>query len=328
MVRSGAYSYVNYGYEPTFAGGATANKSFGLQTRVTGWTLTHNRIDLNSLGQVEPKTFAYGQQSGTLGVGFVLSTDSTPALFQSIYGSAGAVGSLPTTYTYPSGGLGEGNAPKDVIGNSITVEIGFQADGGNIVRTLKGGVVNSLGISASVGDIVNCTADISYGDEDNPTTSFGSQASSTGDEPYTFAHGVLKYGGNTIVQLQDADISFTQNTELLYGLGSHQAVDAIKKVLEITGRFRASWLNTNIYQDMLDQISKGSAGTYGETVGGTPEFELTFNNGKTGASLREIKITGSGLAPSDHAISGIEPVEPVFEEINWKIKSAKIEAKY
>ena len=59
MVRTGAYAYVNYGYESTFGGSATVNKSFGLKTAVTGLTLGTNRQQLYSLGQVEPHKLAY-----------------------------------------------------------------------------------------------------------------------------------------------------------------------------------------------------------------------------------------------------------------------------
>ena len=51
MVRTGAYAYVNYGYETgdnpdVFGGTATVNKSFGLKTAVTGFTLSTNRQQL------------------------------------------------------------------------------------------------------------------------------------------------------------------------------------------------------------------------------------------------------------------------------------------
>ena len=59
MVRTGAYAYVNYGYETSaFGGTATVDKSFGLKTAVTGLTLSTNRQQLYKLGQVEPHKFA------------------------------------------------------------------------------------------------------------------------------------------------------------------------------------------------------------------------------------------------------------------------------
>ena len=76
MVRTGAYAYVNYGYETgddpdVFGGTATVNKSFGLKTAVTGFTLSTNRQQLYKLGQVEPHKFAYGTQSGSMSLDFV-----------------------------------------------------------------------------------------------------------------------------------------------------------------------------------------------------------------------------------------------------------------
>ena len=37
---------------------------------------------------------------------------------------------------------------------------------------------------------------------------------------------------------------------------------------------------------------------------------------------RKITITGKGLGLTDHNVSGLEPIEAVFEELNWQIKSA------
>jgi hypothetical protein len=94
----------------------------------------------------------------------------------------------------------------------------------------------------------------------------------------------------------------------------------------MTGRFRAALLNKNLLENVLNQVSKGSSGNYAETVGGSPELELTFQSTAT-TTQNEIKITGTGLSPNDLNISGVEPVEPIFEEINWRIKSATVVAK-
>ena len=85
MVRTGANAYIKYDYEDDYGTGASPNKSFGLKTAVTSWSLTTNRTALAALGQVEPTTFAYGQQSGTLGVSFVLGDTTSHSIFQSIY---------------------------------------------------------------------------------------------------------------------------------------------------------------------------------------------------------------------------------------------------
>ena len=338
MVRTGANAYVKYGYETTYGAGAgTPTLSFGLKTAVTGWTLTTNRTALATLGQVEPTAFAYGQQSGSLGIGFVLGDTTSHKIFQAINGVPTDSG---TDKVY--GGLTAGDAAKamnpdpagsDNTGLTFTTEIGFDVETGNVdVRTLKGCVLNTLSIAAAVNDTVNCTADITYGKEDAPSASFGTAAAET-SKPFTFAHGTLSLrnsagNGEAIAELQEADINFTQNSDLLYQLGSNQAVKGVKRILEITGRFRASWKDQNKVNALINQMRTGVGNstfkeTWGDAYAGAgAEFNLTFdtNDGKS------IVIILSGLSFMDHAVTGLEPVEPVFEELNWQAKQCQITA--
>lgn len=319
-VRTGASAYVKYGYEATYGGSGTANKSFGLQDRVTNWTLTNNRIDLAKLNQVEIENYAYGRQQGSISMGFVLSN---PWIFQSIYGPPStAGGSDPYTHTFPHATNGQ---PKAIAGNSLKIELGYDGSDQNIIRTLKGGVVNSLGISTSINDTVGCNCDITYGHEEAPDTSttLAPPTLPSVEFPYTFAHGTIKVGGSTLAEVQDADITFAQNTNLLYQIGQHHAKDAYRQIFDITGRFRAAMLNKDMLENVLNQVKKGTAGTYAEVVAGSPAFELTF----TRSATEYIKLTGVGLAPTDISIQGIEPVEPIFEEITWRVKSCTIECK-
>ena len=300
MVRTGAYGYVQYGYESSFGGNATIDKAFGHRAAVTSWTLTTNKIALAKLGQVEPTTFAYGQQTGTLGVGFVLDDESSHNIFRAIYGAPTGDGDTSSTKKYPAT-LAQGAAPKTFTGSSFTTEIGFQAEGGNQVRTLKGCVLSSLGISATIGNVVECTADVAYGKEDAISTSFDTSVASPSGKPFTFAHGELVVGNEILAEVQDAEITFTQNSELLYQLGSQQSIAGIKRVLDITGRFRLSLKNTDLANVVLNQLKTGtytqetnsatvnSPRVYRETLGdnagdpssntpdwdSAPEFKLT-----------------------------------------------------
>ena len=333
MVRTGAFAYAKYGYETTFQTAVTADKKFGLQDKVSSWTLTNNRINLQQLNQIEPNKFAYGQQQGSLSMGYVLSN---PWVFGSIYGipSVGSISNGVATHSYPHASNGQ---PKGV--RSATVEIGFDASdsgGGDIVRTLKGCVTNSLSLSTTVGQVVDVTQELSYGKEDAPATTFSggsAPAKPTNEFPYTFAHAKLKVGDDVIAQVQDLDITFTQNSDMLWGLDSHQAVASYRRVFDITGRFRASWLNKKRLEDVLEQIDRSdfstntsTAGNFAETIGGTIELQIVFTNGQTGANLKTITILGSGLSPTNINITGIEPVEPIFEEIEWQVKSCTVSA--
>ena len=174
---------------------------------------------------------------------------------------------------------------------------------------------------------MGCTVDMTYGKDSAPSTSLGTAPSEPTEEfAYTFAHGKLTVGGNVIAQVQDVDMTFAQNPDLLYGIGSNQAVSTYRRVFDLTGRFRASLLNKNLLEGTLAQIGAGSSGNSAETIGGSPELELVFQSTASGTQS-EIKVTGTGLAPTDYAVKGIEPVEPIFEEINWRIKSATVACK-
>ena len=332
MVLTGSSSYVKYEFEDDgyadLAAGKSPNKKFGLQDKLSSFTLTNNRQNLAALNQNTVDKFAYTQQQGSASVGFTLSN---PWIFGAILGAPNSTvqsGSLyKHEYPHPTNGLNK--TPR-----TLSLEVGFDAST-DLVRTAQGCLVNSLSVSSSVGGLVECTADMTYGKETAPSTSLNSAPSlPTQEFPYTFAHAELRVGGNLVAQCQDVSLSLGQNTELLYGLNSHHAVDSFRRVLEITGSFRASWINKVLLEKLLEQIRAGSSsGTYSETVGGTPEFRLIFNktdsidvNGDFTPSDESIEITLSGLSISDLSISGIEPVEPIFEEISWQAKTITVKA--
>ena len=337
MVRTGANAYIKYGYETQYGLAGSPTLSFGLKTAVTSWSLTTNRTALAALGQVEPTTFAYGQQAGTLGVGFVLGDDTSYKIFQAIYGAPTDDG---TNKVF--GGLTAGDAQKEMnpasnnSSQTFTTEIGFdlEDEATNDVRTLKGCVLNTLSIAAAVNDTVNCTADITYGVEDAPSNSFGAAVVET-SKPFTFAHGTLNLrtasGTEVIAELQEADINFTQNSDLLYALGTNQAVKGIKRILEVTGRFRSSWRDNNKVNALINQMRTGVATAHKETWGDAyagggsdAEFKFTLSNGDG----KSITFELSGLSFMDHAVTGLEPVEPVFEELNWQAKQCQITADF
>ena len=89
VIATGARGYVSYDFETSFGtgasftGGSADGKRVGMQEKINTWTLNNSRINLATLNQTEIEGFAYGQETGSLGVGFVLSN---PSLFGAIYG--------------------------------------------------------------------------------------------------------------------------------------------------------------------------------------------------------------------------------------------------
>ena len=153
--------------------------------------------------------------------------------------------------------------------NTLVCEVGYDGDSADIVRTMRGCIVNSLGITTSIGATVDCSIDMTYGKENAPSTTIGTAPTEPTEQfAYTFAHGVIKVGGNTLAQVQDVDITFGQNASLLYGIGNNQAVSSYRQIFDMTGRFRAALLNKDLLENVLAQISHDTTGTYAETVGG------------------------------------------------------------
>jgi len=329
VVYTGGSSSVVYGYESTFGTAVTPTDSFGLQQKVTGLSLNTSQIILNKLGQVEPTKFAFGQQQGSVSLGFVFDSAQSYKIFDSLYGTPSGT----TTKVYPANASiftgTSGISVSPAAPKSLTTRIQVNA-ASVFTRTLKGCIVNSLGISTSIGETVNGTIDMAFAEEstaDITSASFVQQdagANNQPADPYTFAHGELKIvpnGGSTlttVAEIQDVDVTYTSNAELLYGIGSHHAQSVFRKVFDIGGRFRTSFKDKTLLQYVIDQ---SIIGTETETIAEDSNvgLSLTFTNG-----TKNITLEFGGVSLVDHSETGVEPVEPVFEEINWKAKYSKV----
>ena len=323
MVRTGAFGYLQYGWESTFGSEtSTYDKPFGLQQAVGAITLTNSRKDIRKLGQIERSAFAFGQQSGSVSVSFVLSN---PWVFKALYGTPSTTGSsAPYTHTYPHASNGQ---PKTV--QSFTTEVGFTGETENISRKMLGCLLTGFTIDTSVDETVNCTADVTFGSEGDASTSLDSTPAADDIAfPYTFAHGSLKwYNGSslaTVAEVQSLNATFSQNANLLYAIGSHKATASFRQGFDISGTFQASWKDNNKLQQLVDQIDKPP--TTEIHSGSNAALELFFTNSGSGAAEKSIKVTLHGVTVDTHTVDGIATVEPVFETINWEARGATVVA--
>jgi len=336
-VFTGGSVSVAYGFESAFKtlDSSGINKSFGLNTKVTSLTLNTSQVSLNKLGQVEPTKFVFGQQSGSLGISFVYDDIQAHKVFRCLYELPSASVQSGSTFNYPAS-LGE-NTTAAGTPASLNARVQIQRGAGIITRNLKGCIVNSIGISTSIGEVVNGTMDMMFAEESTAdieaasgTISAQTSIDSAAMKPYTFAHGKVKMttgSGSGMVEvfdIQDIDITFTPNTELLYGLGSHYAQNAFRKVFDIGGRFKTTFKDGALLQYVIDQSIKTlETETVPEGTGATGQsgvgLELTFTNGS-----KKLEIQLGGVSLVDHSSSGLEPNEVLFEEVNFKAKSSFI----
>ena len=320
MVRTGAFGYLQYGFEAacmfdTLAG--TIDIPFGLEQKITNWNFTNNRITLSALNQVEPQQFAYGTTRGSLGVDFVLSN---PWWLGTLWDDrCSSMCATPDTHAYTI---------VSKLRNSISIEIGAEQGATDITRQLTGAVVNSVSLRSAIGEVVRGSVDISYSNEiECGLTIDATPGTDTCNFPYTFAYGTLTTTAGTIAELQSFDISINQNSDLLYTHNTSIAVDAYRKLFEITGSFTASYIDTELLRDIYAQgHSSCGVGIDGEAFAREQTtLTITFDNGLSGAASRSIVLTGTGVGLADHSVT-VEPNEPMFETLNWQIRTMSVVA--
>lgn len=341
-VYTGSYAYIQWSPESTFNSAATnlrnhgacgaRSEQFGFEQRITGWSFTQNKIPLSQLNSVKVKTFAYGQTRGSLSLDFVMSSP----WFLALVGMNDAVttgASAPFTHTFTLDCTTDNTAIR-----SFSTEIGQEAGGTDIVRTLTGGVVNSATISTSVGELVKVTLDTNYANEAVTSTLDACAAgiSVCAHVPYTFAHGTITstdLGLACAGQIQDFDVTFTQNADHIYGIGNSVAADKIRRLQEITGKIKVTNKTAaqleKIYAQQKDTLGNSSCVSAVDTelTNIVIEFSKDADTVCSATATSQImQITLKGVALDDINVS-IEPNEPIFQELNFQAREAVIVVK-
>jgi len=321
MVFTGAFVYLQWATEAIFNTKAvnlstTAGQDFGFEQKITSWSFTNNKIPLAQLNDVRIKTYAYGQTRGSLSVDFVLSD---PGFLELVgFKNVSVSGAGPYVHTWCL----DTTADTKII-QSFSTEIGQCAGATDIVRTLTGGIVNSATITATIGEVARVSLDSNYANE-SLTTALDACLNPlcvTDAIPFTFAHGSLEFPDCTVIaETQDVELTFSQNSDHLWGIGTSVAASAYRKLFEITGSFKTSFTDSvqlqKLYAQQKDTLCNTAA--CAETLlTEQPTLKLTFTNGLCGTAERSIEFSITGIALADHNLS-IEPNEPVFEELNFQ----------
>ena len=77
-----------------------------MNQKVTSLTLNTGQMPLNKLGQVEVSKFAYGQQQGSVNIGYVWDSEKSDKIFKALFGapsSSSNVDTYPASSTKPFG---------------------------------------------------------------------------------------------------------------------------------------------------------------------------------------------------------------------------------
>lgn len=242
--RTGAFAYAKYGWESTFRGGATAyDKVFGRGVRITGLSVSHNAELIPELGVREYQGWVFKQFEGSVSVDWIYSN---PWFFRAVMGQVTTSGTGPYTHSYT----------KTKLPPSFAIEIGSQLSGGNVVRFLKGCVVNTLTLTASVGEVIRVSADILYAEE-----SLGSTLSTPivdTFEPASFAHATLELPNGTVLgEVQTFDLTIGNNALRVFGLGDIYATSAVWQNFDATGRLSVTFKNATFLNYLRTAVANG-----------------------------------------------------------------------
>lgn len=309
MVRAGSSTYVAVGWESNFGGGASNIQLFGKDQKISSIEYTNNTTALPQLYTPEVKDFLFGRNAGSCSVEYVLSN---PFQFTSILHepvSELQSGSL-FIRTWNSDPTTNGNIRRI---KTMHLEVGAILNSGNVVRNAKGVITQNLNIKTGIDQPVQFNQQLMWGIEDDISTTLNSSLPTDSSfTPYNFTHSEIQMpSSNLINTVQTLDLTFNINSELLYALNNANAVDAYRKLFEITGKINLAFLNS----DHLQQVRNRTE---------VPSMRVTFENGLSGTSLKTIIMNFTGVAITRHGNPTLSPTEVVYQDFDFQCKSVSV----
>lgn len=307
MSVSGIYSYIEYGKQSNFtttlsAGAAT--RAFGMDQKVTSFSIDEGKFDLGDLNTSAVQKFAFGSFAGSLGVEYVLSN---PWGFDAVLGltSSANVGGV-VTHTY--------DVAKTV--NTYGAELGVDTTTDRVIQ-LQQMTIRDKSISAAVGELVRVRDNYTFGKTAPPAGTALDSSVVTDDitYPYTFVSATLENpSGTPLAEVQSFELSMNPNIRHVMGPNSQYSVNAYKGKLELSGKFVITVVD-NTWWNNVRARAEPSNNT----------LKMKFTNGLTSTNERSIAITLTGLGLGNLNMA-LDPNELVTEEIPFSARTVQVVA--
>lgn len=313
-VRTGSSTFVDYIYEDSYGGstGSNTTQLFGKNTNANGIEFTNNQTAVPQLYTTTYESYLYNKNAGSCSIEYTMSN---PFMFSSMFNNPTLSGSDPYTYIWNT----DDDVNRDI--RTMMVQFGLEQSAGSdddVLQTASGVVTSSLNIKTALEQPVSVTQSLAWSqdaiidDAELPTP--GTDSDFT---PYNFVNGsvaILPAGGGsfTVGTIQDLDFTVNINSELLFEVGDASAVDAYRKLFEMTGKVNVAFEDSTYIQFIKDRAEQTS-------------MTFTFSNGQSGTDERTITIVLSGVGFSSRTTT-FAPGEPVFEDFNFQARTAIITA--
>ena len=305
MVRSASSAYVIRMYEATFGSGGTVEHKFGYDEKISGLEWANNQSPLPALYTPEVEAFLYNRNSGGCSIEYTMG--SSYWLTALLGDPTTETGADPFTRTWESDPDVTDSTSR--FAKSQHLEFGKALTAENVVRQAKGVITQSINLKSSIDNPVALTETMVWGIEDAIGTTLDSSLPDNAEfSPMNFVNSTVEMpDANVITTIQDLDLTLNRNMELLYGLGSADAVDAYPKVFEATGKITLAYLDKTHLQQVKDRV---------EIAGMT----IIISNGLATTEERTVTLTFTGCGLSRHGAPTVSPGEPIFQEYDFQCR--------
>lgn len=298
-VNSGAFSYVNYGFETTE--GTVAGsfpRPFGHGAKITV-NRKNNMERVFGVGARNATANVAKKFEGSASVEFLLGAGNTAIAHGGASWLRAVMGAIPTdagatpyTHTY---------AESNTI---FPFSIANASENGtnDYVSALIGCKVSSCNISAAVDEVAKVKLDVLYRTETMATTGIGSAVVPT-EDPLTFAHGVITVAGTTVGYVQSIDLTINNNVEMVWGLGSRYSTASVAKTRTYDIKMSVAFSDVTLLLEKFYGKAAPVAATNLATLNPAGvALVLTFDNGLTLANKRSIVFTFANFYINEHSL--------------------------
>lgn len=276
---SGAQVALAFGWESTFKTLASpVDKGFGQGQKITTYDIDNDVEYVYSLGSQDLSAQFAKKFNGGWGVEFIYSD---PWFLRTILGAAPTTtGAGPYTHTWTVANSGITNTLTPM---SIVLAAAIN---GNSDQNLLGCVANTMTLTAAAGEPIKVKLDgfFSQFAKDTVLTTGATLV----DDPMTFAQATLEFpSGTAIANVQSCDITFTRNSEGVFGLGARYPNTQLAKAREWSIKVSIAYQNDT---DFLDHVL-GSTTVPTTIPAELATCVLTITNGGATTSLRSLTLT-------------------------------------
>lgn len=321
---SGAFGYVNYGFEAAATYGTVAAsfpRPFGQGTKIS-ISRKNNMERIHGLGARNASANVAKKFEGTATIEFLLGAGDTTLAHGGASWLRAVLGAIPNdavagsawTHTYA-----ESNTLASFsVANALEL-------GTDYVSALIGCKVQSCTITAAVDEVAKVRLECPYRTETVASAGIGNAVTPT-EVPLTFAQGTLTgKAGVTIGYVQNVELTITNNVEMVWGLGSRYSTAGPEKTRTYDVRMTVDFSDvTLLLENWAGTTVPYTASALATLNPAGIALVLTFTNGGAGAALRGVSFTFANFYLNEHTLP-LDVNEVVKEDVTgWALSCTNI----